>query len=97
MQETTARLLRLQKQQSQLKDRASEMWRYGVSSLDELDKLKEAKKRAQEDEAKRRAPAPAPDPFDFLANKDYLDPGRLASLAAWSASPADLGSRGETL
>jgi hypothetical protein len=74
------------------------MWRYSVYSLDKLNELKEAKKRAYEEKAKRNAyEASVPDPFDFLANKDYLDLGRLASLAAFAVGLADLGSRGKTL
>jgi hypothetical protein len=41
--------------------------------------------------------APVPDPFDFNANKDYLNLGRLAFLAAFAVGPANLGSRGKTL
>ena len=68
--------------------------------VDSLKKLKEIKrlKAAAQDKANRNAyAAPVPDPFDFLANDDYLDLGRLASLAAFVASSADLGSRGKTL
>ncbi len=50
------------------------MWRYSISSLDKLDELKEAERCAWEEEAKKRAlDTPAPDPFDFLSNKEYLN------------------------
>ncbi len=67
-----------------------------VDSLKELKEIKRLKAVAQEEASRNTYAAPVPDPFDFLANKDYLDLGRLASLAAWSADLASLGSRGKT-
>ena len=72
------------------------LWR-DVDSLKELKELKRLKAAAHKEASRNAYAAPVPNPFDFLANKEYLDLGRLASLAAWSASLADLGSRGKTL
>jgi len=78
--EALSRLLRLTKQASELKDRAAEMWRRGVDSLDALDELEEADRRAAEEEARKRSlENPVPDPFDFSLPPE-LDPGTLAFL-----------------
>jgi len=80
--EALSRLLRLTKQSSELKERASEMWRRGVDSLDALDELEEADRRAAEEEAKKRSlENSVPDPFDFSLPVE-LNPGILAFLDA---------------
>ena len=68
-----------------------------IDSLKELKEIKRLEAAAWEEATWNAHVAPVPDPFDFLANEDYLDPGRLASLAAFAVGPADLGSGGETL
>jgi len=95
--ENSARLLRLQKEQSLLNDRVAEMLRRDVDSLEELEEIERLEAAAREEATRNAHVAPVPDPFDFLANEDYLDLGRLASLAAFVAGSADLGSRGRTL
>jgi len=94
--ENSARLLRLQKEQSVLNDRVAEMLRRDVDSLKELKEIERLEAAAREEAIWNAPAAPVPDPFDFLANEDYLDPGRLASLAAFAVGPADLGSGGKT-
>jgi len=80
MQETLAKHARLLRQQEEIKDRAAEMWRRGVDSLDALDELEEADRRAAEEEARKRSlENPVPDPFDFSLPPE-LDPGTLAFL-----------------
>jgi len=91
-----AKLLRLQKEQSVFNDRVAEMLRRDVDSLEELDEIERLEAAAREEASRNAHAAPVPDPFDFLANDDYLDPGRLASLAAFAVGPADPGSGGET-
>jgi hypothetical protein len=96
LNELTARQLRLQRQQETLKDRASEMLRRDVDSLDELDEIERLEAAARDEATQNAHAAPVPDPYGFLANEDYLDPERLASLAAFVAGSADPGSGGET-
>ena len=67
-----------------------------IDSLKELKEIKRLEAAAWDKAIQNAHVAPVPDPFDFLANEDYLDPWRLASLAAFAVGPADLGSRGET-
>ena len=73
------------------------MLRHDIDSLKELDEIKRLKAAAQEEANRSAYAAPVPNPFDFLANNDYLDLGRLASLAVWNKGLVHLGSRGETL
>jgi len=94
--ENCAKLLRLQREQSVLNDRVAEMLRRDVDSLEELEEIERLEAAAREEAIWNAPAAPVPDPFDFLANDDYLDLGRLASLAAFAVGLADLGSRGET-
>jgi len=94
--DSMAKLLRLQKEQSVFNDRVAEMLRRDVDSLEELEEIERLEAAAREEATRNAHVAPVPDPFDFLANEDYLDPGRLASLAAFAVGPADPGSGGET-
>jgi hypothetical protein len=73
------------------------MWQRDLNSLKELKEIKRFEAAAQEEASRNAHVAPVSNPFDFLANKDYLDLGRLASLAAFAVGLANLGSRGETL
>ena len=68
-----------------------------IDSLKELKEIKRLEAVAWEEASQNAYIAPVPNPFDFLANKDYLDLGRLASLAVFAVGLADLGSRGKTL
>ena len=72
------------------------MLRRDIDSLKELKEIERLEAAAWDEAIQNAHVAPVPDPFDFLANEDYLDPGRLASLAAFAVSPADPGSGGET-
>jgi len=94
--EALARQTRLERQQEVLKDRIAEMWRRDLNSLEELEEIERFEAAVRERVNTNAHAAPVPDPFDFPANEDYLDPGKLASLAAFAVGPADPGSGGET-
>ena len=84
LSEISARIVRLAREDSQLKDRVAEMLRHDVDSLEELEEIKRLKAEA----AKRaKSSLPASDPYSFLLDVDFpFDLQTLASLEAPQAS-----------
>jgi hypothetical protein len=73
MSETTARILRLEKQQEFLKSKGRDMLRRGLKTLDELEEAEAKEKQMEEERAaaeaaanQSHAPAPEADPFAGL-------------------------------
>ena len=81
-EETTSKLLRLQRQKRFLRQRASEMLRRGLNSLDELDAAEE--KERLESSARELAQQPAD---TSSPNFDLFDAELAATLSAYN--PAD--------
>ena len=92
LSEISIRIVRLAREDSQLKDRVAEMLRHNVDSLEELEEIK----RLEAETAKKtRSSLSAPDPYGFLADVDFpFDPQTLAYL---EVPPASQGSGSRTL
>ena len=81
-EETTAKLLRLQKQQKSFRKRAWEMLRRGLKTMDELDEAEEKERQEKEnsERASREAATTVPtEPSDPFA----LDPSLVLDQAFW--------------
>ena len=80
LSEISARIVRLAREDSQLKDRVIEMLRCDVDSLEELEEIERLEAEAAE---RAKNSLPAPDPYGFLLDVDFpFDPQTLASLEA---------------
>src|SRR6202021_2490440 len=92
MLETSACLVRLQKEDSVLRDHVAEMLCRDVKSLEELEEIKRLEAEATE---KAKNSLLAPDPYGFLSDVDF--PFDLQTLAYLEAPQASQGSGSRTL
>jgi hypothetical protein len=85
-EETTTKLLRLQRHKKFLRQRAAEMLRRGLKTLDELDEAEEKEKKDREEveQREREAPVAAPSSAD-VSGDPFPDPFEGYSGVAFGA------------